>query len=53
MTYNYNRLWKLLIDKGMAKHKCAYRRKSVQIYLLKCESANLLQWKALQRLQSP
>ncbi len=20
MTYNYNRLWKLLIDKGMAKN---------------------------------
>lgn len=54
MTYNYNRLWKLLIDKGMAKtQKSAYRRKSVQIYLLKCESANLLEWKALQRLQSP
>lgn len=51
MTYNYNRLWKLLIDKGMAKTQM--RLQAVQIYLLKCESANLLQWKALQRLQSP
>ena len=58
MTYNYNRLWKLLIDKGVRKTQMRLqagisRRKSVQIYLLKCESANLLQWKALQRLQSP
>lgn len=53
MTYNYNRLWKLLIDKGMAKTQMCLQAESVQIYLLKCESANLLQWKALQRLQSP
>lgn len=54
MAYNYNRLWKLLIDKGMTKTQMRLQAGiRTNIPALKWARTNLLQWKALQGLQPP
>lgn len=53
MTYNYNRLWKLLIDKGMTKTQMRLQAGISTNILAKWERANLLQWIVLQRLRPP
>ena len=47
MTYNYNRLWKLLIDKGVRKTQMRLQAGISTNILTKAGRANLLQGKAL------
>lgn len=44
MAVSYNRLWKLLIDKGITKPKCGKKRVSVQAYLRKWARMKPYQW---------
>ena len=48
MKYNYNRLWKMLIDKSMTKTEMR-KQKSARMFLLKWVGVNRCQWKALRK----
>ena len=53
MTFNYNKLWKLLIDKHMTKAQMRLEAGISINILSKMGKANLLPWKALQKSQPP